>query len=142
MKVIFTLGTIIFFVSLVSCAVEKRNPIEGAWQLVEGKNVSADSTEVYPASLSGKSMKIIGKTHFATVTQDTTSSSTGFNGGSYTFENDIYTEHLTYFSLVDAIGISASYKVKIEGDILFMVPSTADGEEQELGTFEEWKRLE
>ena len=133
------------FVLLLSCAQMDTNPIQGTWQLVEGRYVTADTTIIYGVSPTASRIKVIGKTHFATVWQDTASSdpiATGFNGGTYTFSNGIYIEKLDYFSYKDWIGGEAIFKVKIEGDKLTFIPATKEGNEQETGFFDEWRRIE
>ena len=138
--------SILFIAIFSNCAFSDDNTLKGVWELVEGKNVSADTTTTFfPTTPFAKHMKIISKTHFTTVWQDTSVSNfwtEGFNGGTYTFINGIYTEHLTYFSWVESIGIKVSFKVKIEGDKLFLSPANEDGTEKEFGLFEQWKKLE
>jgi len=126
----------------ISCASRQNNPVEGTWQLVDGRFVDEDTTVTYPMSPDEKRMKIIGKTHFATLWQDTTQNISGFNGGTYTFEDGMYTEQLSFFSSIDWIGIQSIFLAEIEGDRLLLTPSNADGEAQQYGYFEEWERLD
>ncbi|MEF8845383.1 MAG: hypothetical protein V5A59_07890 [Bacteroidales bacterium] len=86
-------------------------------------------------------MKIIGKNHFSTVWQDTsTQGYSGFNGGTYSFNNGLYIEHIDY-SERGIVG-RAIFKVNFKADTMIFTPATEDGTEKEYGSFEKWKRLE
>ncbi len=130
MKVTFLLIIVISFICLVSCAAEKDNPLEGTWVLSSGEFTGA--------------LKIINKTHFATVSQDTSKQRSHFNAGTYSLSGDTYTENIEFFSiLTDLIGDSFSYKIKIEGNRFTMSPLEKEGEtEPELQIQEEvWEKI-
>ncbi|MBD3276154.1 MAG: hypothetical protein GF372_12635 [Candidatus Marinimicrobia bacterium] len=135
-------GLITFIVLLVGCTSPENQSLEGTWQLVEGKNVAPDTTVIYSASPEAHHMKIIGQGHFATVWQDTAQNSSGFNGGSYTFEDGVYTESITLFSLIDWIGRESYFLAEIDGNRLLLTPANAKGEAQQYGWFEEYERVE
>ena len=140
------------FLILLVCAMFTRcgnqsiSPIIGTWQLINGKYISSDTTVDYPGNVNGNHWKIITKSHFATIYQDTTSNkflSTGFNGGTYTYIDGIYTENFSHSSIANRqIGTKLSFKAKIEGDKLFISPYSKDGTEGKYGNFEEYKRLD
>ena len=133
------------FALLASCSTQNTSPIIGTWQLVNGKAVTSDTTFTYPGN-NGNHWKIITKSHFATIYQDTTSNtilSTGFNGGTYSYIDGIYTESFSHSSISNRqIGTSMYFKAKVNGDKLFISPCLEDGTEKESGNFEEYKRLD
>jgi hypothetical protein len=144
MKVLIICGILVTALCF-SCIKEPTYPLEGAWELVKGEYKSKDSVLSYPMTIYSKHMKIITKTHFATVWQDTTNPSSiypGFNGGTYTFVNGLYTEDHDYHSTLSRFGKKSFYKVRFEGNKFFMSSATEDGKDTEFGFFEEWKRLE
>ncbi|MCX6334759.1 MAG: hypothetical protein NT092_10735 [Bacteroidia bacterium] len=125
-----------------SCSQEKNSPIEGAWKLISGNYTTPDTVENYP--LSSNNMKIIDKKYFSTIWQDTTMDksnwwSSGFNGGTYTIENGVYTEYLLYFSLPSNIGNKAAFKAEIKNDTLIL---TYIFKKAGYSNVEKWKRLE
>jgi hypothetical protein len=144
MKVKYLLITVISFICLVSCAAEKNNPLEGTWALISGKNTTASGTTEYSPGELGRVLKIINKTHFATVSQDTAKMGTYFNAGNYSFSEDIYTENIEFFSSdTELIGSTFSYKIKIEGDQFTLSgPLKKEGEsEPEWQSVEIWKKI-
>ncbi len=142
MKKIYHLFTVLGLVLLLS-ACEKTNPIEGTWILVKGSYVTEDNTLNYPVSDKNKRLKVVGKTHFATVWQDPDNDAyCGYNGGTYELKDGIYTENLEYFNENKFIGTKSYFLLSIDGDIITITACNAMGEEQEYGFFEEWKKIE
>jgi len=93
MKKIIFFSMVISLIILSCAQQEAKSPLEGTWQLINGKGLLPDTTIIYPG-INGKHWKIITKSHFATIYQDTTSDkflTNGFNGGTYTFISGIYT---------------------------------------------------
>jgi len=133
-------------VFFTSCKTQKTSPIIGTWQLINGQYKSADTTFYYPGNKNGNHWKIITKLHFATIYQDTTSNKflySGFNGGTYTYLDGIYTENFSHSSLSNSqLGTNITFKAKIEGDRLIISPCSSDGKELNVGNFEEYKRLD
>jgi len=137
---------------LITCNGPNTSSIVGTWQLVNGKELYLSNDTIktfdYPGNVNGNHWKIITKSHFATIYQDTTSNSekflyTGFNGGTYTYINGIYTETFTHSSLSKGqIGTSLSFNAKIEGNKLFISPVSKDGKDKKTGNFEEYRRLD
>ena len=140
---ILAICSILTLAICISCNEEQTYPLEGAWELVKGESKTEDSTISYPMTPHGKHMKLLTKTHFTTVAMDTTyphPAYPSFNGGTYTLANGIYTERLEYLSEPSGLGSIAYFKIKIEDDKFFISPANEDGEEEEYGYFEEWKR--
>jgi hypothetical protein len=134
------------FVLLAGCSNQNTSLIIGTWQLVDGKVITSDTTFTYPGNSNGNHWKIITKSHFATIYQDTTSNiilSTGFNGGTYTYIDGIYTEKFSHSSISNRqLGTSLYFKANVDGDKLFLSPCLEDGTEKATGNFEEYKRLD
>ncbi len=137
----------LFIVLLIgSCTQEKKSPIVGAWQLISGRTVTQDTVIIAPASVNGNHMKIIGEKYFSTIWQDTSINKSdlwyaGFNGGTYTFENEVYTESSEYFSILSSIGNTYSAKVEFKGDTMVLTYIPKDANSQ-VSSVDEWKRLE
>ncbi len=128
---------------LLFSACQETNPLEGTWILIEGEYVTENNTLNYPVSEENKRLKVVGKTHFATVWQDPENDAyCGYNGGTYKFENGIYTESLEYFNENKFIGTKSHFLLSIDGDKITIRSCNAMGEEQEYGFFEEWKKIE
>jgi hypothetical protein len=130
----------------VSCDQEKKSPIAGAWQLISGSITTPDTVINFPFSANGNHMKIIGEKYFSTIWQDTTICKSdpwysGFNGGTYTFENDVYTETELYFYPISGIGNTWSTKVEMKGDTMVLTYISEDPDSR-LTQIERWKRLE
>jgi hypothetical protein len=146
MKKILFLSLIISLI-IISCTQQVVNSsIQGAWRLISGNETTPDTSINYPLSTNGRFMKIIGKEYYSTVWQDTTINKSnwlygGFNGGTYTFENEVYTETATYFSLLPNIGSKVAFKAEIKNDTLVI---TYIPEKAMVGysSTEKWKRLE
>lgn len=146
MKSLHILLSVLIFSLLASCAAEKKNELEGVWELVSGKYTSPDTTFEYS---DWEAIKVITKSYFATVDQkpNRPKFSEGgtdsellaayktfiANGGKYTLEGDTYTEHLKFFSNPNLVNTSASFKYQVKGDQLIL-----------SGKFltEVWKRIE
>ena len=117
-----SLSIFLIFAFLLSCTTnvqEKKNPIEGTWELVSSKWSSPDTTSTFPDTDYYRMIKMISRTHFVFVIQDTSvENSDGFGGGKYTLDGDKYTEHVEFLSDSELIGKSVTYTVKVEGDTL------------------------
>lgn len=144
MKKIVFLGLFAAFL-FGSCTHEQKSPIVGAWQLVSGYQ-KLDTTINYPVTANGHHMKIIGEKHFSTIWQDTTLDKSdrwyaGFNGGTYTFKDEVYTETYEYFIWLSSIGNTISYKTEFKSDTMIMTYIPADPDSK-ASSIEVWKRLE
>jgi hypothetical protein len=116
------LSFFLVFVFLFSCTTnvqEKKNPIEGTWEMISAKWSTPDTTMFFPGTDHERMIKIITNKHFVFVNQDTSRKNFyGFGGGKYTFEGDNYTEHLEIFSPPSWIGKSITFTMKVKGDSL------------------------
>ena len=138
MKYAILLG-LLLVLSSPSFASE-TDQLQGAWELVRAEYRSGDSVMVLPASPHDHRMKIISKSHFATVGQDTTNEDSNvFNGGTYTLNGDFYTETHQYFSWTESIGRSISFKIEFKNDT-FIIRDATNQENPWL--VEEWRRVE
>ena len=129
---------------IMSCATEKTNQLEGTWELVSGKYILPDTTINRPESNYERTIKIINKTHFATIKQDTSKDeSFMFNAGKYILNKNTYTENLEFFSHSYLIGSSLSFEIKIEGDHITMSgPIKKIGEDEtEWEVYEVYKKI-
>ena len=139
MKTFSFVGVLIITI-LLNCEKQSQPSIIGTWELIQGKNVTADSTFIYPISKSAKHIKIITQKYCVTIWQDTTASgfwASGFNGGYYMLDKDTYTEKFDFFSEAKIIGAKVSFKIKIDKDRLYLTYQKG-----KRGMFEEWRRLE
>ncbi len=129
----------------LSCKTENKNAVEGTWELVSAKYTSPDTTYLYPKSEFDHVIKIIGKTHFLFISQDTSRiESYDFGGGTYTLEGDTYTENIVFFKYPGFIGQSISYNNQIEGDNWVMTGplNKKENEDFKWAMHEVWKRIE
>lgn len=129
----------------LACTVEESDPsIEGTWRLITGKYVDEDTVIEYPRTAVAEHMKIISENHYATVWQDNNEDddiTAGYNGGTYTYKNGIYSENHPFFSIATRRGNTEHFAVTVTNDRLFMVPCLPDGTPNKYGNYEEWVRL-
>ena len=121
-KHVLTLFTLILFAGLFAFnfTFKKKESLQGAWTMVEGKWVTEEQTQNSRGSSSAKHMKILSKNHFATLAQNVEiETNYNFNGGSYTFKDGIYTENLTISRSQQIIGTKIHYKVRFGGHRTF-----------------------
>lgn len=136
------------FLALIALVVfgtscKDSDSIEGTWELVKGTYITEDNTLNYPVSPGEVRMKVLTKTHFATVFQHPTNDLySGYNGGEYEFKDGILTEYLHFFSDLKLLGKESHFLVRFEGDHVFMTACDKDGQVLEYGFFEEWKIIE
>ena len=129
--------------ALICSTSSMNDTMVGTWILVKGIIVTAEDTTKLPATDNAVHMKIIGKTHFTTIWQDpNVENYAGFNGGTYTFEDGIYTENLEFFSVKGSIGTVARFRVKLEQDMLYMESIAEEGKTPKYRISEKWKRAE
>jgi hypothetical protein len=147
------LSLFLVFVFLISCttsAQEKKNPIEGTWELVSGKWSTPDTTMLWPTTDSGRQIKMISRTHHVWIYQDTSQTDGyGFGAGKYTLDGDKYTEHIEFWGGAiqkNLIGKSLTFTMKVEGDKLIqsgIFPYKEFGVyEYDLDLLEVYKRLD
>ena len=91
------------------------NPIAGVWRITGRKQGDSDEIGQMPLR-DRRTLKILSGTRFQWVAINIkTGEFSGTGGGSYTFENGKYTEHIEFFSRDnDRVGASLSFDGKIE----------------------------
>jgi len=142
MKSVFSL-TIIFIVFIfLGCSVDHPKSIEGAWQYVKGTSVTADTTYQHEASDQEIKIKIFTKSHFATMKQNVSEGTYGFNGGTYEIVGDAYTEHLQLHIYPEMIGFDAKAKMTLTDSTLVLYFEKLGIGENTYSLHEEWKRLD
>ncbi len=147
MKFLSLFLVFVFLLSSSTIAQEKKNPIEGTWELVSGKWSDPDTTYLFPITDSGRQIKMISRTHFVWMSQDTSRKDVyGFGGGKYTLDGDKYTEHIEIFYDPRGIGKSLTFKMRVEGDTLIQsgtMPFKKLGlADYDLETYEVYKRID
>jgi hypothetical protein len=144
MKKIYLPLTVILFLFLSYSCCEK-NKVEGTWELVSATWVYSDTNTVkFPASEYDREIKMIGKTHFLFIRQDTTNKELFFSGGgTYIIEGNKYTETLEFASWGEDIGIPISYNCEFTDSMWIMTGPVNEGDQLPVWTLhEEWKRIE
>jgi len=141
-KPVLTLIILISFAGLFAFnfASKKKESIQGAWILIEGKRVTETETINYPAS-GARHMKIISENHFATISKNVNNENSGFyNGGSYTLKDGIYTETLTFFSNSEMIGTTVCFKIRLEGNRFYIDSCDENGKLGKMSFSEVWEK--
>lgn len=119
MKFLSIFLVLVFLLSCMPSAQEKKNPIEGTWEMISAKWSDPDTTIIWPDTDSGRQIKMISNKHFVFVNQDIIREGFyGFGGGKYTLDGDNYTEHLELFRYSNWIGKSITFTMKVKGDTL------------------------
>jgi hypothetical protein len=98
-EVILSIAVVLFI--LIGCTQEEESesPLEGAWQVVSWKAISADTVQwELGVNITGTEMKIWSDNYFNFVGRYTMDDSTQFNygGGSYKLDGNKYEENLIY----------------------------------------------
>ena len=109
------------------------NPLEGTWEMVSQHSVYPDST-VDRTHQIPYTIKILNSTHFAFGRQ-ILDEEVFAGGGTYTFDGDTYTEHITWHSSAGLAGQSVVFEARIEGDTWYHVGHILDFRLEEV-----WKR--
>lgn len=121
---------------------EKDFSLVGTWVLRTGVLLGPDGQVDLKRKGSTKELKVISDTHFTTIWQNPLEpKDMGFNGGSYTFKNNIFTEQLEFFSFTERIGETVHYKIELEENTLSMSACDSVGNISKTGYFQVWERL-
>ncbi|MCZ4223209.1 hypothetical protein [Pedobacter rhodius] len=102
-------------------AADNEQTIQGTWRLVSGKIVDKNSGKTSNYPMDFQMIKIINRTHFAFLKHSLNlKDSTGFDagGGSYSFDDGKYTEHLEYYSNKNWEGKTFDFKLSLINDTL------------------------
>ncbi|HYQ58794.1 MAG TPA: hypothetical protein VEP89_15745 [Draconibacterium sp.] len=131
---------IMALIAFESQVLAQENKLEGTWHSVKRVIILPDTT----VTLTGNDVrlvKIINKTHFATIYQAESIQNSMFNAGKYILAAESYTETLEYFSSQDLIGSAFTYKSKIENNTWTIEgPIQKDGQELPLGKYTRYMR--
>jgi hypothetical protein len=98
--------------------------IEGTWKLLTGTLVEKGDTTVTDYTKGKEFIKIINATHFAFLShdlnkgKDSAAAEYSSGGGTYTLNNDAYTENLEYCSAREWEGNSFNFTITINNDTL------------------------
>jgi hypothetical protein len=104
--------------NLIKTELIMANKIKGTWKLVYGSVKENDSLSLRDVSKS-EFIKIINETHFAYFNQAYNEPRNFYGaGGTYSLEDNIYTEKLTYTASDDYRDRSFPFTVKITKDSL------------------------
>jgi hypothetical protein len=92
-----------------------NSKMAGVWQIT-GREVNGKINEMKPGDR--KTIKILTGTKFQWIAMNTkTGQFFGTGGGSYTFENGVYTENIEFFSRDKSrVGASLTFKGSVNGD--------------------------
>jgi hypothetical protein len=143
MKVKFILIPFILLIFLLGFSTGPANKLEGTWEMVSGKYIFADDTLAVPRTESEHAIKILNRTHFATIHQDASNNEIYSNAGTYVLNEDTYTEYQEFNSDINTIGRTYTFESKIEGDIwTFAGPIEKPGVDvPEWKMHEVWKKV-
>ena len=104
---------------------KQTNPFEGNWELLSTTGTYPDDKGgLVNASFKKDSknyhMKLIHNNYFMFTGQEMINGveTPSYGYGTYTFEDNIYTEHIIYHVAKDAIGTSPSFEMTVNGDTL------------------------
>jgi hypothetical protein len=143
MKAKFILIPLIVLTFLFSFSYGQENKLEGTWELVSGKLMLPDQTIELPRTGYEHEIKILNKTHFATILQDTSTNEIYSNAGTYVLTEDTYTEYQEFNSGITMIGKTYSFKSNIEGD-KWTISGPVEKPESDIPEWkihEVWKRV-
>lgn len=116
MKFLSLFLVFVFVLSSSTSAQEKKNPLEGTWELVSGEWSREDTTFTSPNSPYERTIVIHGKTHWTYVSQDTSRKAFSSQLGTYTVDGDNLTLTFEMCGSYEDIGKSINFKFQIEGD--------------------------
>jgi len=146
-RIILILLVLVPFIYSCDKAVKRRyekikSPLEGVWEMAEGKWVLNDSITRITASDTLRSLKIITGSSFSTVHWDCSRNGYGYNGGEFTYENDIYAETLNFMAELEMVGATNYFKIEMGDDSFKMSSCDSAGNIMKYGYFETWRRIQ
>jgi hypothetical protein len=144
MKHTVTALTILICVSLISCAGERRNIIEGNWRLVSRTQWTADTTfHASPSDFLG--MKMIWQNRVAYFARYSAGGDTtyGYGGGAFAIEGNNYTESFEYHVDKSLIGQAIPWEVEVREDTLIQKGPRKIGryKDSQWQLYEVWARM-
>lgn len=119
MKILCVLFVAAIVFTITQCSTKNESYIEGTWELVTGKIEFADQEpDIFAKGPDFRMIKVYNKTHFSTMRQDLEKDYTFFNGGTYTLQDNKYTEQLEFFPDNHMLDTSLSYEIELKNDTL------------------------
>lgn len=141
MKSIFALLSIVIL-CLTGCETKQTDPFEGNWELVSVEGtVLVDGNPVSINMEKDKDnfgMKLIHDNYFMFSGQDFVggASTPHYGYGTYTYENNVYTETVNYHFMKEVIGTTPAYEMTVTGDTLIQKgPLSNDPDMQIIETY-------
>lgn len=119
---IFTLA--LALIVLIGCSTNTtKSPVVGTWKLLNGRLIEKGDTTVTDYTQGQSFIKVINDTHFAFMLHDLNPATDSLKtyssgGGTYTFKDGVYTEHLEYCSDRQWEGHDFSFTVTVKNDTL------------------------
>ena len=120
------LTLILIAIVIYSCLEQEKkpsNPMVGSWKLLTGTLIAKDDTVITDYTVTNSFIKIINETHFAFLLhdlkkgqQDSPIFSSG--GGTYSYKDGSYTEHLEYCTARDWEGHDFTFNIEFKGDTM------------------------
>ena len=143
---------------LIGCKVEKKNSLEGVWELVEARYTTAGEIE----SSNERVIKMYTKNHWVVMGQApnrqkfngegtdaellNAAKTFGMEAGIYTLKDNILTEYVEFAFVPNWVGATVSFTIEWEGDKWIQTgtfPNKALGMgENDTESYEVWKRIE
>jgi hypothetical protein len=147
MKAKITIFMMITIICL-SCSQQKKNPIEGAWNLVYDQRIEADTLVwKFPGDFKGSEIKIWSKGYvlyvgkFVENNQDTTVTD-GWGGGPYKkIDGNVYEESIQYFSEPSFIGMRVRMLLEVRNDTLIQTWPADENGQIDKSNFRQQKRV-
>jgi hypothetical protein len=106
---------------ILSCAQEKRSPIEGAWKLIYfDQTINGKMVYQFPGQGNGSQIKMMSKEYFTFVGhfELDTLVVENYGGGTYKLEGDKYEEDIIYHTDKSSIGHKINIQLEIRNDTL------------------------
>lgn len=128
------IGMIFLFAASAARAQLPATPLEGTWEMVSQWIIYPDST-VDRTDQIPYTIKILNSTHFAFGRQ-IMDEEVFAGGGTYSFDGETYTEHITWHSSAGLAGQSVSFEAQVDGDTWRHVGHILDFRLEEV-----WRRV-
>jgi hypothetical protein len=111
---------------IISCATQEKkpaNPMVGSWKLLTGTQIAKDDTVITDYTVASSFIKIINDTHFAFLLHDLKKGQMdapvfSSGGGTYSYKDGTYTEHLEYCTARDWEGHDFTFNIEFKGDTM------------------------
>lgn len=125
-----SIGFLLMSIALICCEGNKKNdaqasipkPVVGTWQLITGTLIEKGDTSITDYTENTSFIKIINDTHFAFLHHDLKQGKDSAvfvaGGGSYSLNENTYTEHLEYCSAREWEGNDFTFNITIKNDTL------------------------